>query len=77
MAAANAMPTMVTVPITWRATPPAPSAFQRGERPKMDRAEPPPRAVQCRVDERRAVLEIRLRELDDQDRVLSPTGRSA
>ena len=38
-----------------------------------DRAELTLRAVQCRVDERRAVLDLRLRELDDQDRVLSPS----
>ena len=35
MPVANAMPTIVTVPITWRATPPAPSAFQSGNRPRM------------------------------------------
>jgi hypothetical protein len=32
---ANAMPTIVTVPITCLATPPAPSAFQSGARPRM------------------------------------------
>ncbi len=32
----NSMPTIVTVPITWRATPPAPSAFQSGARPRMN-----------------------------------------
>ena len=32
----NTMPTIVTVPITWRATPPAPSAFQSGASPRMN-----------------------------------------
>ena len=73
----KAIPMITTVPSVRRATLPAPEAIHNGTHPRMNASDVMksaptayPHSFQRRVDQTSSLLELDLREFDDQDRVL-------